>query len=283
MKPTADSFTMTMRGPPGDDDGPVRTRKFTRTRQLLTATLWALFIGLCIIELVYIPLFGADGSGEPVPRWQMRPSDLVCHLAYSVSPSLVRPVELIFLWGIGLGAYFGFRTVSRKTVLDQTTRSRVFDAIREQPGIHFNALRELTGTNRGTLRYHLSILLLTQKITRVDDGVYRRYVPSELGREEFDQVVACRFQNGSDRKIITYLLDHRDATQREIAAATGVSPSVVSGRVTRLYSEKIVTMQRFGRNTKIALSREAVDAIYRIRGSGTTGFGPSGTTPDSSG
>jgi predicted transcriptional regulator len=281
MNASADSLPMTTGGPSGDDDDPVQTRKFNRIRRLLTATLWALFIGLCIIEVVYIPIFGADGTGEPVPRWQMRPSDLLCHLAYSVSPSLVRPVELIFLWGIGLGAYFGFRTVSRKTVLDQTTRSRVFDAIREQPGIHFNALRERTGTNRGTLRYHLSILLLTQKISRIDDGVYTRYLPWEPEREEFDRVVACRYRNGSDRKIIAYLLDFPDATQREVAQAAGVSPSVVSGRVSRLSRERIVTVRRSGRATRLTLTPEAVEAIGRIQEPEMSGLRPPGSIPDS--
>jgi predicted transcriptional regulator len=274
MNASADSFPMTTGGPSGDDDDPVRTRKFNRIRRLLTATL-------CIIEVVYIPIFGADGTGEPVPRWQMRPSDLLCHLAYSVSPSLVRPVELIFLWGIGLGAYFGFRTISRKTVLDQSTRSRVFDAIWEQPGIHFNALRDLTGTNRGTLRYHLSILLLTQKITRIDDGVFTRYLPWEPDREAFDQLVACRFRNGTDRKIIAYLLDFPDVTQREVAHAAGVSPSVVSSRVSRLCRERIVTVRRSGRATRLALTPEAVEAIGRIQEPEMSGLRPPGSTPDS--
>jgi len=246
----------------------MENRQSHRFHTALSMTLWILFIGFCVLELVYIPLFGVDGTGVPVPRWQMRPSDLICHMVHSVSPALVEPVQILLFWGIGFGAYFGFRTISRKTVLDNTARLRVFNTIQEYPGIHVNALREQTGMNRGTLRYHLSILSLTGKITSFQDGVFSRYVLSGMGMSSYDQIVISRFQNGSDRKILSYLLDHPDTSQRDIAEALGVAPSVVSSRITKMYDEGVVAMERLGRSSQIALTDNAVDVIRRIQGTG---------------
>ena len=122
--------------------------------------------------------------------------------------------------------------------------------------------------NRGTLRYHLSILSLTGKITSFQDGVFSRYVLSGMGMSSYDQIVISRFQNGPDRKILTYLLDHPDTSQRDIAKALGVAPSVVSGRITKMYDEGVVAMERLGRSTQVALTDEAIEVVRRIQGTG---------------
>jgi len=84
----------------------------------------------------------------------------------------------------------------------------------------------------------------------------------------YDRIVASRFQNGSDRKILSYLLDHPDSSQRDIAGALGVVPSVVNSRIRQLYDEGIVAMERLGRSTQVALTDNAVDVIRRIQSKG---------------
>ena len=246
----------------------MENRQSHRFHTALSMMLWILFFGFCVLELVYIPLFGVDGTGVPVPQWQMRPSDLICHMVHSVSPTLVEPIQILLFWGIGFGAYFGFRTISKKNVLDNTARLQVFNTIREFPGIHFSALRDRTGLNRGTLRYHISILSLAGKVDCFQDGIFLRYVTSERSMSAYDRIVASRFQNGPDRKILTYLLDHPDSSQRDIAGALGVVPSVVNSRIRQMYDEGIVAMERLGRTTRIALTDDSVEVIRRIKGAG---------------
>jgi predicted transcriptional regulator len=239
-------------------------------RCYLVAGAWILFIGFCLVELVYIPLFGVHTYGVPIPRWQMRPDDLVLHMVHSVSPILVQPVQAIFFWCVGFGLYFGFRTLSKKTVLGEPTRSRIFNAVKKEPGIHFNALRRQTGINRGTLRYHLTILTRTKKITSYRDGIFSRYLPEEFGMSECDTIVSCRFRSGPDHAVLTYLIHHSDATQQEIGRAMGLSPSVVSWRVQRLWHEGIVSIDRQGRTVHVTLTNEAEASLQRIRNSGSS-------------
>jgi predicted transcriptional regulator len=174
---------------------------------------------------------------------------------------------MILFWGVGFGAYFGFRTISKKTVLDNKARLRVFTAIQEYPGIHFSALRDRTGMNRGTLRYHLSILSITGKIESFRDGIFLRFVTGSISAD--DRIVVSRFQNGPDRKILSYLLDHADTSQRDIACALGITPSVVSSRVRYLHGDGVVTMERVGRTTRVALTDHAAEVIRRIQGAGS--------------
>ncbi|MFA4860840.1 winged helix-turn-helix transcriptional regulator [Methanoregula sp.] len=234
------------------------------TRQYLTLAACGLFLGFCLLELVYIPLFGVDGSGIPVPRWQMRPVDLFLHLVHSLSPVLVRPAGLLLLWGFCLGFYFNFRLISDRTVLGFPNREKVFRAIVQEPGSHFNALRDQTGINRGTLRYHLATLVLNGKISCVRDGVYTRYVPAGLSTRERDKQVACRYRDETDRAILSYLLIHRISTQQEIASGVDRSPSVISWRINRLHCEEIVTIQSSGRANRVSLTPEAGRSLRKI-------------------
>lgn len=251
----------------GGEKGITGSHRSDQFYRLLSLALWAGFIGFCFLELVYIPLFGVDGTGVPVPRWQMRPSDLICHMVHSVSPALVMPVQMILFWGVGFGAYFGFRTISKKNVLDNKGRLRVFTTIQEYPGIHFSALRDRTGMNRGTLRYHLSILRITGKVNCFRDGIFLRFVTGSMPAD--DRIVVSRFQNGPDRKILSFLLDHADTSQRDIACALGIAPSVVSSRVRYLHDDGVVTIKRLGRTTRVALTDHAAGVIRRIQSVGS--------------
>jgi predicted transcriptional regulator len=256
---------MKNRLPVNGDDGSSGDRAPTPFHRYLGLAVWCLFIGFCLLELVYIPLFGVHTDGVPIPRWQMRPLDLFFYTVHSVSPALVGPVEVLLFSGVGFGIYLTFRVISKKTVLGEPTRARIFNAIKEDPGIHFNALRNRTDINRGTLRYHLTILLLTKKITCFKDGIFSRYLPEEFGVSKREMIVACRFRGGPDHAMLTYLLHHPNATQQEIGSAIGISPPVISWRVQRFLHEGIVSTDRQGRTVRVALTSEAQDTIRRIQ------------------
>ncbi|OPY37952.1 MAG: Helix-turn-helix domain protein [Methanoregula sp. PtaU1.Bin051] len=256
---------MERRDPENNDDGSCGDLTSNPIRCYLVSAAWILFIAFCLLELVIIPLFGVHANGIPVPRWQMRPGDLFLHLIHSVSPALVRPAEIVFLWGIGFGVYFGFRTISKKTVLGEPTRAKIFNTIREEPGIHFNALRHRCGINRGTLRYHLAVLSHTKKIHCIRDGIFSRYIPNGSEISSRDKIVACRFANGPDRAILSYLLTHPHVSQHEIGSAVGMSPSVMSWRLQRLWHEGIVIIDREGRTNYISITGETQDSIRKIQ------------------
>jgi len=250
------------------EHGPGGSIGSNSTRHYIIVAAGILFIGVCIFEFIYIPLFGVHDDGVPVPRWQMRPADFFFHMVHSVSPALVQPLQAIFFWYVGFGLYFGFRSISKNTVLDEPTRVRIFQAIRKEPGIHYNALRRLTGINRGTLRYHLTVLTFTKKIVSIRDGIFSRYLLIGLDVCKTDKTVACRFQCRPDRAILSYLLTHPNAPQHEIGSAAGISPSTLSSRIGRLQREGIVSTLRKGRITRINLTPEADESIQRIRGIG---------------
>ena len=253
-------------------------------RRYLVAALGISFVGFCFFELVYIPFFGVHVEGVPIPHWQMRPLDLFFHMVYSVSPALVEPLQTVLFCSAGagiVGLYLGFRVISKKTVLVEPTRARIYNAIKGEPGIHFNELRHRTGVNRGTLLYHLGILVRTKKITCYKDGLFSRYLPEEWGISRKDMIVACRFRSGPDRLILTYLLIHPDATRHEIGSAAGISPSNVSGRIQRFLQEGIVRIDRGdGRTTRISLTSDAANSLMRLQCSpvlpGQAGANPRG-------
>lgn len=100
---------------------------------------------------------------------------------------------------------------------------------------------------------------------------------------EYDCIVACRYQNETNRKIISYLICHPDASQRDIAGATGIAPSAVNGRITQLHEEKIITIEHMGRGTQVALTCEAVEVIQRIENTEITSVNIYTKAPEISG
>src|SRR5208337_5170278 len=100
-------------------------------KKTLTDIVLGILVALCILEYIYIPLFGMKPGGEAIPFWQHPPRAILFHALYLISPALMKPGNFLFCWCAGFGLAFGFRQISEKNVLGNPDRRRIFSFIQD--------------------------------------------------------------------------------------------------------------------------------------------------------
>jgi predicted transcriptional regulator len=190
----------------------------------------------------------------PVDFWNLPPGIMLLSLALSVSSFIGSPVEL-FLF-IKLYAYLGYRKVAQSTVFHNDARSRIYSCIRDNPGIFFNELVRITDVNRGNLSYHLAILKLMRRITVLESSGNPRYFENSGMYTGPEKTVLKYIRNHTDCRIFRLLLEKPELTRKELGKYLGLSLSTVSWRMKRLCDEKIIWIQKTGKNVRYGINPE---------------------------
>jgi len=198
---------------------------------------------------------GADARVPvPVPFWSLP-------LWVMFAQLVLLPPEILL--AIKLWTYMGIRRVSGGNVLDQDMRARIYEYIRQNPGIHLRGLSSGMQVKLGTLRYHLALLQHTHKIAVSGDNASVRFYENSGTYSTEEQQIIKHLRNETTKKILAVLLDRPMATRQDIADAVGVSGPSVSWHMKRLEEDRILLSRRSGRLT--AYEIPAPVAGYLIR------------------
>jgi predicted transcriptional regulator len=176
----------------------------------------------------------------PVPFWSLPLWVMLAQLVL-VSPELILALKL---W-----AYMGIRRVSAGNVLGQDARARIYEHIRQNPGIHLRGLAAEMQMKIGTLRYHLNVLRLTHKIALSEDPASVRFYENNGTYSPEEQQIHKHLRNETTRKILSILLDRPSVSRQEIADAVGISGPSITWHMQRLEEDKLVVSRREGRMT----------------------------------
>jgi predicted transcriptional regulator len=212
-------------------------------------------IAFCTFEYVYIPFF-CPKYGVALPLWQHQPKVILLHSIYMISPSLAKSVEMVLFWIFGLGIWLGFREISSLNVLNHKARKKIFLFIRDHPGFHFRQLEREMGINRGTLTYHLDMLVQERKLVTVRSPGYIRYFENSGRYSPFEKKILSSLN--SDRKCaIIHILMASPALMDDIKRRLDLSGSAVTWHLNRMSLDDIVQSRRTGKNITYELSVEA--------------------------
>lgn len=157
------------------------------------------------------------------------------------------PPELFL--AIKLWAAMGIRRVSGGNVLDQGLRARIYEYIRQNPGIHLRGISSEMQVKMGTLRYHLNMLRQTHKIAVNGDAATVRFYENNGTYSMDERQVHKHLRNATTQAILSVLLDRPAATRQDLADAAGVTGPSVSWHMKRLEEDRIVIPRREGRMT----------------------------------
>lgn len=153
------------------------------------------------------------------------------------------------------------RAPTPEDALELEARRRIYEAVRERPGLHFSEVVRLLDYAPTTVRYHLTVLEREGVLSSLAIGRYLRYYPRERGAE---------FQRdtlGPDEKrtlavlrqrvplaIAVELLINGERTHGPLAEAVGVSPSTLTHHLQKMAPAGVVLLRREGRETHVALA-----------------------------
>lgn len=196
---------------------------------------------------LFLPYLGGqvpeDGSRS---RFNFDIDDLPLPLPEIVKeevPDLVPQIVFISLTTVyltGISIVF-FARHNRDELLDNMNRKALFDAIKDNPGIHYKALQRKLDLKQGVLSYHLNKLEKNEIIKSVQDGNKRRFYLYE-DRIEF------QFRLHEVQESILQLICRKPGlSQTKISKSLGRNKMVVNYHLRILSDAGIVSFEKEGR------------------------------------
>lgn len=136
--------------------------------------------------------------------------------------------------------------------LELENRKRIFECVRNNPGLHFREIQRRTRLSIGVLDYHLDYMVRRGLMTVTKREGFSRYFPGgEIGADK-QRILSCLRQE-IPRGIVLYLLRHPGATHGELLENFTISGGTLSYHVKKLVSKGVVTVERRGRESHLTV------------------------------
>jgi predicted transcriptional regulator len=184
------------------------------------------------------------------------------------APASVPGSTLFFLFSL-----FGFRRIRKKNVLDNDCRRAVFHAIADAPGIDAVSLSRRLEMNINTLRYHLTKLLATDKITYLSRPGTVRYYLNQGMYTHFEQLVLHYLMAGTAGRIIRLVSERPGISRQDLAAILGISGPSVTRHIQQLSTAGIIRNEPDGRANHYYLTHETALLFEKFQVIMTEGTG----------
>lgn len=163
---------------------------------------------------------------------------------------------------IGLnGSFSGIRKIYPKNVLDHPQRKEVYDIIVAKPGIDLGRIGKALDLNRETLRYHIDLLVSSNKIVVMKDHGIIRYYENHGRYGILERRVLAHLWNPTAELILSIVLSNPGITQGDIAGRLAVASPTVHWYMQRFAADEIVTIRRTGRLTNYYITLEALHLL----------------------
>ncbi|MCK9579778.1 MAG: winged helix-turn-helix transcriptional regulator [Methanoregula sp.] len=193
--------------------------------------------------------------------WQLPPRIMLMAIVCSFCPIFLFPLELIFFFKLLI--ILGFRKLARMNVLDNPTRMSVYCFIRNNPGTAFMDISRETRVGPGTLRYHLAVLKLMNKITVLEATRNTRYFENSGSYSVLEQKVLKHLNAATARNILELLFRNPNRTRGELEQTLGISGAGVNWHLHRLSYDGLLVISKDGRNARYTLCPEAVPFLQK--------------------
>jgi predicted transcriptional regulator len=163
---------------------------------------------------------------------------------------------LLTIWPIIVGKV--------KTILQNKNRAAILEYIRDHPGCTIADLSKNTGINRGSAKYHLSVLLLERKIVRKKEDKLIYLFPNS-GTAPDKKRMYGYIMSHPKQEILKVIQDDPGISNVEIAQRLGLDRSTVYWHLQQFLDEKMVVSLWDGRSMKYTLTMEVEEIMKKYR------------------
>jgi predicted transcriptional regulator len=150
-----------------------------------------------------------------------------------------------------------------KTVVSQTTQSRVYDCIKAHPGIHLRKIGRELGLATGDVQYHLYKLEKEGRVNSIRNGLYKSFYPSNLFGEAQKRILGILSQDTA-REVLLNIIRNPNTSQEELALVLKVSQPTISWHVKRLVELGILQKEQKGRSVAYQVLIEGAEILTFI-------------------
>jgi DNA-binding transcriptional ArsR family regulator len=147
---------------------------------------------------------------------------------------------LYYFWPTmkGLPLFGLFSRIRDDKVLDHPQRARLMEAIRADPGVHFQELCRRMGLGHGVLEHHVRKLVDAELVVVRRTSGYTCYFPKATDRRMMD--AAPMLRSGGSRAVFRAVAAQPGTSSRDLAVHLGLAPSTVSYHLKRLETAGLV-------------------------------------------
>ncbi|MEW6295852.1 MAG: winged helix-turn-helix transcriptional regulator [Candidatus Diapherotrites archaeon] len=131
--------------------------------------------------------------------------------------------------------------------LQLETRKKLYEAIEENPGLHFRELQRRVNLATGSLQYHLEFLQKKHLVRIEKQGKFNRYYTVRGRQFGEDSKLMSILRQESMRKIIVFLLQKKGANNSKIAENISLSPSTTSSHLKKLIELNLIQKKKKGK------------------------------------
>lgn len=142
-------------------------------------------------------------------------------------------------------------------------RLRIYNFIKENPGVYFREIIARLKINKGTVEYHLRMLKMAGMITSLQNKGYKHYFLNGSTFSYSEQIVLSALREGTTRKIIDILLKNLKLSDREIARFIGISRSTVAWHMKTIAKNGIVASEKVNLTVKRYISPEFLPIVRK--------------------
>jgi len=134
--------------------------------------------------------------------------------------------------------------ITRKNILDLETRRKIYNFIKENPGVHLREISRRIDIPITTLNYHINYLKKIELVSEKKDLRFKRtYIREQVGLKEKRILELVRKEK--PLKILIYLSITSACSQIELSRELEISPQSVSYYLKKMESEAIIERAPF--------------------------------------
>ncbi|MEM3551088.1 MAG: winged helix-turn-helix transcriptional regulator [Candidatus Bathyarchaeia archaeon] len=146
------------------------------------------------------------------------------------------------------------------TLLNQPTRLKIYNFVKDNPGIHFRAICESLNLPIGVVQYHLNSLANAGLVSVYTDGMYKRYFQSKTFTDNEMKIISL-LRHDTIKSILALLSQTGSKTHKEIASKIGISSQALTSQMNRLKKIKLINIIKEDIKVTYSINQEKADII----------------------
>ena len=173
-------------------------------------------------------------------------------------------LTLTLLESIGLFFTLPILIGRLKKIMDNENRQLILNYIQEYPGCTIADISENRNINRGTLKYHITLLQMNDKIFARHDGKFVRLYRKISDYRNMENMVTPYLRNDMSRAILHKILENPGITNQDLSSLFNLDKSTIHWYLQKFNHDGIISFVHQGRYNKCFLSDEAKIVMQRV-------------------
>ncbi|MFX1449927.1 MAG: winged helix-turn-helix transcriptional regulator [Promethearchaeota archaeon] len=172
----------------------------------------------------------------------------------------------LVIFGIGLNRFSDFFTpADSRTELEQNTRSRIYNLILEDEGIHLREVCRKLDKKMGVIQYHINVLEKAGLINSLKDGRYRRFfVNNHPNSDSKRNLIISVLKREPSYKILQTLLENNKVYHNDLANLLQISSQAITWHIKRLQAYEIIDCEKEGKQKVYFIRPEILPLLNSV-------------------